>query len=65
MTDVHTRHCCKRCGCKYGDDDRCSVVQGFAEQEHPCGHQYTCQWGDEQDYYEQREVYSGVEDYRD
>jgi len=24
--DVHTRHCCKHHGCKYGDDDICTVV---------------------------------------
>lgn len=23
--DVHTRHCCKIHGCKYGDDDSCTV----------------------------------------
>lgn len=51
QTDVHTRHCCKYCGCKYGEDD-CSVVTGHLEQEFPCGHQYTCGWEDyfEQDY---------------
>lgn len=36
--DVHTEHCCKNCGCKYGDDcyydedgrrySLCSVVSG-------------------------------------
>lgn len=24
--DVHTRHCCKLCGCKYGNDDHCTVM---------------------------------------
>lgn len=24
--NVHTRHCCKNHGCKYGDDDICTVV---------------------------------------
>lgn len=32
---VHTSHCCKVCGCKYGDED-CPVVQGYAEAEYEC-----------------------------
>lgn len=24
--DVHTRHCCKYHGCKYGEDEWCTVV---------------------------------------
>jgi len=24
--DVHTRHCCKIHGCKYGEDEFCTVV---------------------------------------
>lgn len=27
FVDVHDRHCCKRHGCKYGDED-CTVVNG-------------------------------------
>jgi hypothetical protein len=44
--DVHTEHCCKTCGCKYGDDvprdgnDEtdvgCSVVSGHRKQSYPC-----------------------------
>ena len=34
-TDVHTRHCCKKHGCKYGDKD-CTVVTGKLKQEYPC-----------------------------
>lgn len=26
--DVHTSHCCKRHGCKYGKDDVCTVQTG-------------------------------------
>jgi hypothetical protein len=55
-TDVHTRHCCKDCGCKYGEDKpeespfvgddepfiACSVVSGRRKQEYTCGKQSTC-----------------------
>lgn len=51
-TNVHTRHCCKNCGCKYGqdvpdwrDDDgwiECDVVAGQMEQEYPCGQTSVC-----------------------
>jgi len=34
--DVHTEHCCKRCGCKYGSKD-CSVVSGKKRQSLKCG----------------------------
>jgi hypothetical protein len=33
--DVHTEHCCKIHGCKYGDSD-CSVAMGTKKQSHPC-----------------------------
>jgi hypothetical protein len=33
--DVHTRHCCKLHGCKYGDDD-CTVTTEAAPQEYLC-----------------------------
>jgi hypothetical protein len=36
-SDVHTRHCCKVHGCKYGEDDTCPVVQGRVEQTILCG----------------------------
>lgn len=32
--DVHTRHCCLQCGCKYMDND-CTVKLG-KKQEYPC-----------------------------
>jgi antitoxin component of MazEF toxin-antitoxin module len=32
---VHARHCCKRHGCKYGEDD-CPVVKGRVVQDGPC-----------------------------
>lgn len=34
-TNVHTEHCCKNCGCKYGDED-CPVVNGGMKQSYPC-----------------------------
>jgi hypothetical protein len=34
-TDVHTRHCCVKHGCKYNDDD-CTVYHGSLKQEYPC-----------------------------
>ena len=33
--DVHTEHCCKVHGCKYGDAD-CTVVTGKKKQAYPC-----------------------------
>lgn len=33
--DVHTEHCCKYHGCKYGEEE-CSVVTGLKEQSFPC-----------------------------
>jgi hypothetical protein len=33
--DVHTEHCCKLHGCKYGDDD-CPVATGKKRQSHTC-----------------------------
>jgi len=32
---VHVHHCCKKHGCKYGDED-CPVAYGDAEQYYPC-----------------------------
>lgn len=41
--DVHTRHCCLHCGCKYGEDvvvdeitPVCSVTTGRKQQESEC-----------------------------
>jgi hypothetical protein len=58
QNDVHTRHCCKKCGCKYGEDKpeesfddepfiACSVVSGRKKQENACGKQSTCDHFDE------------------
>lgn len=33
---VHTRHCCVRHGCKYGEEDSCPVWLGYVNQENPC-----------------------------
>ena len=41
--DVHTAHCCKWHGCKYGDwKNNCTVTAG-AKQEYPC-EQCSWQW---------------------
>jgi hypothetical protein len=32
---VHSAHCCKRCGCKYGDPD-CPVELGSVQAEYLC-----------------------------
>jgi rubredoxin len=34
-SDVHTEHCCRKCGCKYGDK-KCTVVSGEKLASHPC-----------------------------
>jgi hypothetical protein len=39
-TDAHTEHCCKNCGCNYGDAD-CSLKLG-RQQERPCGEASAC-----------------------
>lgn len=39
--DVHTEHCCQKCGCKYGNDC-CSVVTGYRKQSIPCGGNDIC-----------------------
>ena len=33
---VHTEHCCKIHGCKYGDDENCPVVNSYRMQSFPC-----------------------------
>lgn len=35
IKDVHTDHCCKIHGCKYGNSD-CTVTTGRGKQEYPC-----------------------------
>lgn len=48
-TDIHTNHCCKnRHGCKYGEDDFCSVVQGHADGKFECD---LCEDDYQEDYY--------------
>lgn len=41
--DVHTEHCCIDHGCKYGEDDTCTVVTGQAKQSYGCEY---CPGGD-------------------
>ena len=40
MKDVHTEHCCKRHGCKYGNED-CPVENGILPQSYLCE---SCHW---------------------
>ena len=40
--DVHTEHCCKNCGCKYGEEDLCTVVRGIKKQSFECGTTGVC-----------------------
>lgn len=40
--DVHTEHCCKACGCKYGEEDSCSVYLGNKKQSYECGKLDVC-----------------------
>ena len=40
--DVHTEHCCRRCHCKYGDDNGCSVASGRRLQSYPHGEGGVC-----------------------
>lgn len=39
--DVHTAHCCKWHGCKYGDWKNTCTVKAGAKQEYPCER---CSW---------------------
>ena len=41
--DVHTEHCCKEHGCKYGQGN-CTVTSGKKAQSFPCE---TCTWDNE------------------
>lgn len=33
---VHEAHCCKRHGCTYDSYEKCPVVAGAVDQDHPC-----------------------------
>ena len=46
---VHTEHCCRLHGCKYGDDDECVVANGDKSQSFPCE---SCMDDDRDSYYE-------------
>ena len=39
--DVHTEHCCRRCGCRYGSLV-CTVVNGVRKQSYGCGETNEC-----------------------
>lgn len=40
-TDVHTEHCCAKCGCKYSDPE-CTVVTGKLPQSYAHGIDEDC-----------------------
>ena len=42
--DVHTEHCCAKHGCKYGDEEECSVYSLGYKQSYPCE---SCDFEDE------------------
>lgn len=42
QTDPHTQHCCALHGCRFGNDDKCAVVQGKAKQTSRCGESPIC-----------------------
>ena len=35
IKDVHTEHCCIDCGCKYGENETCTVVRRIAPPSYP------------------------------
>lgn len=51
MKDTHTEHCCRKHGCKYGDED-CSVEMKIVEQSFPCEY---C--SEESEYYSDLDAY--------
>jgi hypothetical protein len=36
LSDVHTEHCCAMHGCKYGDDQECTVFMALKPQAYAC-----------------------------
>lgn len=36
IKNVHTEHCCILHGCKYGDDEACTVMKRLAPQSYLC-----------------------------
>ena len=36
IKDVHTEHCCREHGCKYGDGGNCTVMSGQKTQSFAC-----------------------------
>ena len=41
IKDVHTEHCCREHGCKYGDGGNCTVMSGQKTQSFACE---VCDW---------------------
>lgn len=42
LKDVHTEHCCVNCGCKYGEDEYCPVVNKTKKQSYTCKGECNC-----------------------
>jgi hypothetical protein len=57
MSSVHSTHCCKIHGCKYGNEDY-PVVLGNEEQEYPCE-----ECSDESDVDDYEEMWEELKEY--
>ncbi len=53
LTDAHSEHCCISHGCRFSNNEQCTVVKGTATQLHKCGESSVCP------------EYSAVADYDD
>lgn len=47
---AHSTHCCKKHGCKYGEDKYCTVIQDLEKQEISCPVSDYCEDQNEEDY---------------
>lgn len=58
---AHSTHCCLDHGCKYGDDEYCTVMQGIERQEVMCPASTQCDtYGD---YNEEYDMHSNYKPY--
>jgi hypothetical protein len=42
MKDIHSEHCCAIHGCRFSNNERCTVVKGSVTQLHKCGESSIC-----------------------
>lgn len=40
--DPHSQHCCALHGCRFNNDDKCTVMQGQVKQINRCGESSIC-----------------------